>query len=48
MARKWQPLNTHPQDEGSTFFRTTPDLKRRRAVLAAKSKSKLAPHLKVV
>jgi integrase len=33
---------------GSAFFRITPDLKRRRAVLAAKSKAKLAPHLEVV
>ena len=41
-------LNTHTQDEGSAFFRITPDLKRRRAVLAAKSKAKPAPHLKVV
>ena len=41
-------LDAITQDEGSAFFRITPDLKRRRTVLAAKSKAKLAPHLKVV
>jgi hypothetical protein len=41
-------LNTHTQDEGSEFFRTIPDLKHRRAVLAAKPKTKPVRHLKVV
>lgn len=41
-------LNTHTQDEGGEFFRIVPDLKRRRAVLAAKPKTKPARHLKVV
>jgi hypothetical protein len=41
-------LNTHTQDEGSAFFRVTPDLKRRRAVLAALPKTKPKAHLKVV
>ena len=41
-------LNTHTQDEGSAFFRAVPDLKHRRAVLAAKPKTKPVRHLKVV
>ena len=41
-------LNTHTQDEGGEFFRTVPDPKRRRAVLAAKPKTKPVRHLKVV
>ncbi len=41
-------LNTHTQDEGGEFFRTAPDQKRRRAVLAAKPKTKPVRHLKVV
>ena len=41
-------LNTHTQDEGGDFFRIVPDPKRRRAVLAAKPKSKPARHLRVV
>lgn len=41
-------LNTHTQEEGGEFFRTVPDVKRRRAVLAPKSKTKPVPHLKAV
>ena len=41
-------LNTHTQEEGGEFFRTIPDVKRRRAVLAAKPKTKPVRHLKVV
>ena len=40
-------LTTHTQDEGSAFFRVTPDLKRRRAVLAAVPKTNPKAHLKV-
>ena len=38
-------LNTHTQDEGSAFFRVTPGLKRRRAVLAALPTTKPKAHL---
>ena len=41
-------LNTHTREEGGEFFRTVPDVKRRRAVLAPKSKTKPVPHLQVV
>jgi hypothetical protein len=41
-------LNIHTQDEGSEFFRVIPDPKCRRAVLAAKPKTKPVRHLRVI
>lgn len=41
-------LNTHTREEGGEFFRTVPDVKRRRAVLAPEKDSNPNPHLKAV
>ncbi|RYD24306.1 MAG: hypothetical protein EOP88_00670 [Verrucomicrobiaceae bacterium] len=39
-------FNTHTQDEGGDFFKVSPDMNIRRAVLASRSVSEKSPHLR--